>query len=290
VGSFDYFRPENLEEAMEYLADGEGKVLAGGTDLILHLKQGRLRPRRIVNINRISVLRNFHEDDRQITLGAGITFSELAISPIILRHAPPLAQAALQVGSPQIRNVATIGGNIANGSPAADGVVPLLALGAQVFIQSPRGISKVELPSFMGMERDKVALDADQLIVGMELPKLDLGTRSIYLKLGRRNAVNIAQLSLCALVLVSAKGTIERAAISVGAAGPHPFRLSLAESLLVGVHPSTELIQEIVEEIGREVSRHLGNRASAYYKSYAIRGLAREALEYCLGFGPQGGG
>ena len=289
MGSFDYVRPENLEEAIEYLADGEGKVLAGGTDLILHLRQGKLRPRRIVDINRIPVLHSWHEDDGRITLGAGITFAELGISPIVLRHGRPLAQAALQVGSPQIRNVATLGGNIANGSPAADGVVPLLALGTQLLIRSPRGTSIVELSSLMETEQGKVALDADQLIVWMEFPKLPPNTRSIYLKLGRRNEVTLARLSLCVLALVSPEGTIERAAISVGAVGPHPFRLASAERLLLGAHPTPELIKETVDEISREVACHLGNRPSAPYKGYAIRGLAREALGYCFGFGPDGG-
>jgi len=289
LGGFDYLRPESLEETIEYLADGEGKVLAGGTDLILHLKQGKLRPRRIVDISRIPALHDLREDDGRIFLGAVITFAELGISPIVLRHAQPLAQAALQIGSPQIRNVATLGGNIANGSPAADGVVPLLALGTRLLIRSPKGMSIVELSSFMETKQGEVALGADQLILGMEFPKLNPGTRSIYLKLGRRNAVTIARLSLCTVASVNTEGTIERAAISVGAAGPHPFRVISAERLLLGVHPTPEIINDTVEEISREVSHKLGGRPSEPYKSYAIRGLAREALEYCLGLGSDGG-
>jgi CO/xanthine dehydrogenase FAD-binding subunit len=289
MGNFDYVRPESLEEAIECLADGEGRVLAGGTDLVLHLKQGKLRPRRIVDINRIPALHDLREEDGRIVLGAGITFAELAISPVVLRHAQPLAQAALQIGSPQIQNVATVGGNIAHGSPAADGVVPLLALGTRLLIRSLRGTSRAELSSLIETEQGKVALDPDQLIVWMEFPKLDPSTRSIYLKLGRRNEVTIARLSLCAVALVSPQGTIERAAISIGAAGPHPFRLVSAERLLLGVRPTPELIKETVDEISGEVSHSLWDRPSAPYKSYAIRGLAREALEYCLGFGSDGG-
>jgi len=282
LGYFDYVRPNSLEEALSYLADGEGKVIAGGTDLVLLLKEGKLQPQRLVGLQRIPAVCVMEEEAKKITLGAGITFAKLATSPLVQLYARPLAQAALQMGSVQIRNVATLGGNIATGSPAADGVVPLLALDARVLIRSPRENVKVELSRLLDRKAGQAVLRGDEMIVGVEFPKPFPGTRGIFIKLGRRNAKNIARLSLCACLKVGSGGVIERAAIALGAAGPFPFRLIEAERLLVGNQCMPKLIEEVVEEISRALAKNLGNRASAPYKSYAIRGLAREALEQCF--------
>lgn len=282
MGHFDYVRPESLDEALSYLADGEGKVIAGGTDLLFLLKDGKLQPRRLVGLHRIPALRVAQEDVQRITLGGGITFADLATSPLVHNYAWPLAQAALQMGCPQIRNVATLGGNIANGSPAADGVVPLLALGACLLIHHPRGNVKVELSALLESKAGQAVVNSDEIIAGIEFPKPPPGARGVFIKLGRRNAKNIARLSLCTILKVDPLGGIEGAAIAVGAAGPYPLRLAGAERLLVGSERTPQLIEEVAEEISRELAKNLGTRASTPYKCYAIRGLAREALEHCF--------
>jgi carbon-monoxide dehydrogenase medium subunit len=285
LDSFEYLRASDLEEAVDYLSDGNGKALAGGTDLVIQLKQRKVRPRRVVDVTRIPELRQLGEKGGHIVVGAAVTFQELAASPLIRGQALPLFQMAMKMGSLQVRNVATLGGNIANGSPSADSVVPLLALGTSLILANKQGRREKPLAALMQSEPGRVALNSDEIILEMRFPQPLSATRGIFIKLGRRNAVNIARLSLCAVLSVDPMGKIARAAISVGSASPHPFRIESAENLLLGSSPSSQLLDESVEEVAREVGRILGTRVSAPYKSLAIRGLVREALEYSFNLG-----
>lgn len=288
MDGFDYLRAESLTEAVAALADGQGRVLAGGTDLLVSIKRGEARPRRLVDISRVPELRVLDEEGGRLRFGAGVTFAELASSPLARRRAWPLAQAAEQIGSPQIRQVATLGGNVANGSPAADAVVPLLALGASLRVRGARGERTVPLEAVLAAEPGRVALEPDELIVAAEFPPPPPGARGVFLKLGRRNAMNIARLSLSFLVIPGPGGTIAQAALAVGAAGPHPFRAAGVEDLLRGARPTPGLRQETEEQLSQEVARRLGDRPSGPYKRYAIRGLFREAWELCLGADGEG--
>lgn len=282
MSSFDYFQAASVEEAAQALKDGEGKILAGGTDLVVQLKQGKVHPRRVIDITRIPPLRRLKEENGQIVLGAGVTFQELITSSLIQQGSFPLVQMASQMGSLQIRNVATLGGNMANGSPSADSLVPLLAFGTTVTLQSTRGSRETALSALLEAPPGRVSLPPDEIIVEIRFPRPAPNARSIFLKLGRRNALNIARLSLCAILTLDSNRRIATAAVAVGSASPHPVRVSTAEKLLNGSPMSPQLLEEGVEEISRSVARSLGKRASAPYKSLAIRGLAREALEYCF--------
>ena len=282
MSSFDYFQAASVEEAAQALKDGEGKILAGGTDLVVQLKQGKVHPRRVIDITRIPPLRRLKEENGQIVLGAGVTFQELITSSLIQQGSFPLVQMASQMGSLQIRNVATLGGNMANGSPSADSLVPLLAFGTTVTLQSTRGSRETALSALLEAPPGRVSLPPDEIIVEIRFPRPAPNARSIFLKLGRRNALNIARLSLCAILTLDSNRRIATAAVAVGSASPHPVRVSTAEKLLNGSPMNPQLLEEGVEEISRSVARSLGKRASAPYKSLAIRGLAREALEYCF--------
>ena len=282
MSPFDYFQASSVEEAAQALKDGEGKILAGGTDLVVQLKQGKVHPRRVIDVTRIPALHRLREENGQIVLGAGVTFQELIASSLVHQGAFPLVQMASQMGSLQIRNVATLGGNMANGSPSADSLVPLLAFGTTVTLQSTRGSRETALSALLEAPPGRVSLPPDEIIVEIRFPRPAPNARSIFLKLGRRNALNIARLSLCAILTLDSNRRIATAAVTVGSASPHPVRVSTAEKLLNGSPMNPQLLEEGVEEISRSVARSLGKRASAPYKSLAIRGLAREALEYCF--------
>jgi CO/xanthine dehydrogenase FAD-binding subunit len=282
LSSFEYIQAASAEEAVQALKDGDGKILAGGTDLIVQLKQEKVHSRKVVDITRIPALRRLKEENGDLVFGAAVTFQELITSSLVHQTAFPLVQMASQMGSLQIRNVATLGGNMANGSPSADSLVPLLALGTTVTLQSSRGKREIALSALLEAPPGRIALPSDEVIVKIRFPRPASNARSIFLKLGRRNAVNIARLSFCAILTLDSKRTIETAAIAVGSASPHPVRIATAEKLLSGSSMSPQLLEEGVEEIARDVAKSLGNRASAPYKSLAIRGLAREALEYCF--------
>jgi CO/xanthine dehydrogenase FAD-binding subunit len=287
LSAFDYVQAASVEEAARALEDGEGKILAGGTDLVVQLKQGKAHPRRVVDVTRIPALRRLREEKGDIVLGAGVTFQGLIISSLIQQGAFPLVQMASQMGSLQIRNVATLGGNMANGSPSADSLVPLLALGTTVTLQSTRGKRDLLLSTLLEAPPGRVSLPPNEIIVEIRFPRPAPKAPSIFLKLGRRNALNIARLSLCAILTFDSNRKINTAAIAVGSASPHPIRMATAERLLTGSPMSPRLLEEGVEEIVQDVARSLGKRASAPYKSLAIRGLAREALEYCFHSGEQ---
>jgi len=282
LSSFDYFQAASVEEAAQALKDGEGKILAGGTDLVVQLKQGKVHPRRVIHVTRIPALHQLREENGYILFGAGVTFQEVIASSLVQQGAFPLVQMASQMGSLQIRNVATLGGNMANGSPSADSLVPLLAFGTTVTLQSTRGSRETALSALLEAPPGRVSLPPDEIIVEIRFPRPAPNARSIFLKLGRRNALNIARLSLCAILTLDSNRRIATAAVAVGSASPHPVRVSTAEKLLNGSPMSPQLLEEGVEEISRSVARSLGKRASAPYKSLAIRGLAREALEYCF--------
>ena len=287
--SFDYVQAASVEEAAQALKDGEGKVLAGGTDLVVQLKQGKVRPRRVIDVTRIPALRQLKEENGHIVFGAGVTFQELITTSLVHQAAVPLVQMASQMGSLQIRNVATLGGNMANGSPSADSLVPLLAFGTTVTLQSTRGKREIALSALLEAPPGRVALPSDEMIVEIRFPRPAPNARSIFLKLGRRNALNIARLSLCAILTLDSTRKIETAAIAVGSASAHPVRIGTAEKLMNGSSVSSQLLEASLEEITRDVTRSLGKRASAPYKSLAIRGLAREALEYCFNLEEQRG-
>lgn len=282
MSEFDYIRTEQLDEALTHLADGQGKVLAGGTDLLILLKHGELNPRRVVDITRIPVVRTIREENGSVTLGAAVTFTELIANPLISLRAWPLQLMARQMGSLQIRNAATVGGNIANASACADSPVPLLALDACLSIQSAGGKRTVAMSKHLEAERERAGLEADEMIVQLNFAALGPNVRAGYVKLGRRNALNIARLSMCSIIHLGSSGKIQRASIALGAVAPQPFRVHSAEQLLVGFVPGPELLRDAVEEVSREVERSLGSRASAPYKNRAIRGVADEALRQCF--------
>jgi CO/xanthine dehydrogenase FAD-binding subunit len=282
VGSFDYIRAESEEEALSSLADGEGRILAGGTYLVSLLRLGRLQARRLIDIARISSMGRLDEDEERIFVGGGVTFAQLARSSLIQRSGQLLFQAAHQVGSIQIRNVATVGGHVASRIPSGDGLLALVALGAQIKVRSSRRRSQMSLSKFLEAQPNQRTPEADEMIVGVEFLKPPPGTRHSFLKLGRREAFSISQLSLCMMLTMNVSGTIEQTAMAVGAAGPHPFRLEETERLLVGVRPTSQLVEETAEKMRGEVADHLGKEFSVTYKDQALRGFAREALSHCF--------
>ena len=143
----EYLCPVTVDETLHLLADrdGQARVIAGGTDLVLQLRRGERRARCLVDISHIYALRATTETDGLITIGAAVTHTELSASPLIREHAPVLAQAAAEIGSPEIRNVGTVGGNVVNAQPAADTALALAALGAEAEIVSVDGARWVAL-------------------------------------------------------------------------------------------------------------------------------------------------
>ncbi|MDA8222954.1 FAD binding domain-containing protein [Desulfosporosinus sp.] len=267
-----YFQPYSVEEAIEIAHASESTFLAGGTDLVLHMRTGKAQPSGLIDLGKIPVLREIKEVDGFIEIGSMATFAELGNSELVAQNAYALWQACQSMGSPQIRNQATLGGNLGNCSPAADGLPPLLALGAEVHLVSQEGEEFVPLSTLLSRTP---LLGQNTLIRGFRIPIN--GWQSGFAKLGRRRALAIARLSVA--VAVEIDGTrVKNVRVALGAVGRRAF---LSESLgreLSGLELNGAWLEKGVLEVQQIVREALGARASAPYKRAAVSGVFREAL------------
>ncbi|MGI9860757.1 xanthine dehydrogenase family protein subunit M [Moorella naiadis] len=274
----DFYQPDNLQAALTILADSGGQLrpLAGGTDLVPAVRQGELRIKGFLDLSRLEELKGIKDDGREIHLGSLTTFSQLEFSPLVQNQVPLLAEAASTVGSPQIRNQGTIGGNIANASPAADTVTALVALEAKARLVSSQGTRIVPVAKLLcGV--GKTSIQPSEIIQEVFFTALPPGNRSGFIKLGRRKALAIARMNMAVIITLDGD-FITRARVALGAVGPNPSRNLTLEGVLAGQRPSSSLLENFVSEAEREVARMLGPRPSAPYKREAIKGIARDLL------------
>jgi CO/xanthine dehydrogenase FAD-binding subunit len=282
---FDYFAPQSLQEACDALSElGSGaRVLAGGTDVLVELRKPSAQaPKSIVDISRISELKGIIEVSGDIVIRPLTTHTEVLRSPIIARHAPLLQIAVSLIGSPQIRNRGTIGGNIMNAAACADTVPPLMALNASVKLRSTSGVREIALSDFF-MKPYVTIARREEILTEIRFQKLGEGLRSSFVKLGRRNALSIARLSVAAVLRFDSGDIIREARIVPGAAFPSWKRVKEAEELLVGHKPSTEMLNAAGKKVSEVMIAITGRRWSTEYKEPVIAVLVRRALERCTG-------
>ncbi len=276
---FNYHQPSSMEEALSLMATlpGPKKVLAGGTDLVPALRRGELSPAHVVSLKQLAEMREIKIKEGRVHIGALVTFSQLAeFRPFRGPH-NLLAEAALQVGGPQIRSQGTIGGNIVNASPAGDLLPPLVALEAEVRLCRAGGERVLPLDEFLkGLGR--TCIEQEEILTEAVFPVLPGQAASSFVKLGRRNSLAISRISMAAILVPGATGIIEEARLALGAVAPKPVRVPRAEALLKGRRPDPSLLEEAVTAVAETVAATLGDRPSAPYKKVAVRGVAREAL------------
>lgn len=276
---FNYHQPGSLDEALGLLASltGTKKVLAGGTDLVPAMRRGDLSPDHVVSLKYLAGLRKIEAENGCVHIGALATFNDIAGSPLLTGPCRLLAQAALQVGGPQIRNQGTIGGNIVNASPAGDMLPALVNLEARVRIYRQGGERELPLAEFL-KGPGKTHITPEEIMAEVVFPALPENAASSFVKLGRRNSLAISRISLAAILIFRAGGSMEEARLALGAVGPKPLRVSSAENVLRDRQPSPSLLEEAVAAVAEAVAGSLGSRASAPYKKVAVRGVVREAL------------
>ncbi|SDH41845.1 FAD binding domain-containing protein [Desulfosporosinus hippei] len=275
-----YFQPQSVDEALEIAHTSEATFLAGGTDLVLHMRTGKVQPLGLIDLGKISVLREIKEIEGSLEIGSMATFAELGKSELVFRKAHALWQACQTMGSPQIRNQATIGGNLGNCSPAADGLPALLALGAEVCLSTKAGNEILPLESLLSRTP---LLEQGALIRGFHIPMN--GQKSGFAKLGRRKALAIARLSVAVSVQLNGSRT-DNVRVALGAVGRRAFLSEALGQELSGQELNNELLEKGVIEVQRIVREALGTRASAPYKRVAVAGVFREALTSII---PEGG-
>lgn len=266
-----YFQPHSLEEALE-IQESDLAFLAGGTDLVLHMRTGKVKPAGLIDLGKIPALREIREVDGSLEIGSMATFSELGRSELVFNKAHALWQACQTMGSPQIRNQATLGGNLGNCSPAADGLPPLLALGAEVHLISNKGEEFLPLTTLLSRSP---LLEQGTLIRGFRIPIH--GWRSGFAKLGRRRALAIARLSVAVAVEVNG-AQADNVRVALGAVGRRAFLSETLGQDLSGQELNSSWLEKGVIEVQRIVGEALGTRASAPYKRVAVSGVFREAL------------
>jgi CO/xanthine dehydrogenase FAD-binding subunit len=270
--------PDTVESAVGHLGEHpESSVLAGGTDLMVEVNEGHRRPDGyVVVVNRIPELRSWRRDESSVTIGAAVTYREIETGPLA-RFVPALAEASRTVGSPQIRNAGTLGGNLGTCSPAGDGLPVLAALDATVELASTAGRRTLTVAEFM-VGPKRTALRPGELIVSTTVPVTD-GWQG-YAKVGVRNAMVIAVASTCVVL----DRTERRAAIALGSVGPTILRCPEAEALLgSSIDWSTlrvdeaalQLIAGAVSAASRPITDH---RSSAEYRRHAVGVLARRLV------------
>jgi carbon-monoxide dehydrogenase medium subunit len=273
-----YLLPENLSEAFEALSyfEGSAPVIAGGTDLILRLHEQGVRVPAVVDITSISDLDKVEIRKDKLFLGACSTLSNIASSSVVKKVSPHLVEAVLSIGSVQIRNIATLVGNVANASPAADGIPPLLTMDCQVAIESKNGRRLIPLDSFL-LGPNKNACEPGEVIVGLHLHIPEQRTAGVYERVSLRRAMVIAVASAAVLVTTD-NGKVDHARIALGAVAPTVIRAFEAEQYLTGVELDEDVIIEAAELAVKNTSPIDDFRGSATYRKKMIRVLMLRSL------------
>lgn len=284
---FDYCRPASLKEALELLAkySGAAKVIAGGTDLMVQIRdddQKLAGLKYVVDISHLNELHYIQGEKDSIRLGALVTHDQIYQSPMLQTAVPFLPEACNTVGSPQIRHRGTIGGSVCNASPAADPLPVLVALEAALKLESVRGVRVVPIVSIFEKPY-QTNIAPDELLTEISIPRPAAGTRTAFLKLGRRKALAIARMNVAVSITLDQEGRVTDARIAPGSVLPRPGRVSAAEEVLVGNTPTGELIAAAAKKVSAEMINRSGIRWSTPYKEPVIEVLTRRALQKALG-------
>lgn len=281
AGVSEVYRPATLGDALSYMADHPGaRPIAGGTDLLVALRaRGGGSAVALVDVSGLRELRGVKLDGGGLVVGAATRFAELAESPVVAGAAPVLASAAARVGSVQIRNRATLGGNIMNASPAADSLPALAVHGAACVLQSASGGERRLGIGELVTGAYATATGLDELLVAVEMEDCGAWRRS-YIKLGRRQAMAISRLAVA--VLAQFEGNVVRdLRIAVGAAFPAPGRVGAAEEVLRGAAYSRQGARAVGEAAADEMVRVTGVRWSTRYKQPVLAALVERAIRQC---------
>lgn len=284
---FELLMPRTLPEALEMLAERAPDVMpiAGGTNVIPDLRGGRYRPACLVNVADLPELRGVRREDGFLVIGGGVTIAEVIEDPLVAQFAPVLREAAKTLGSPLVRNRATVAGNLANASPAADMAPPLLALDAEVELASREGVRRVPLKDFFVHVRRTVR-QPHELMTAIRVPLPPENSRARFFKVALRKADAIAVVNGAVWVdLEYGVGSVEyggrcRAArIALGAVAPTPIRAHEAERALEGQVLTPEVVAEAAR-LAAEATRTIDDiRGSAAYRRVVTEVMVRRTLE-----------
>jgi carbon-monoxide dehydrogenase medium subunit len=277
---FEYLEPTSLSEACLMLAEhpGQARLLAGGTDLLIQMEVGKYRLERVISVGRIPGLNTISWDGRKgLTIGGLVTLRQIELHPVVQESYPALQRGAAEVGSVQIRNLATLAGNVCNASPSADTSPALLALDATVRITGANSSRELAISDFW-TGPGRTALGPDELVSAIHLPVPDPNARTFYYKLAVRKAMDLAMVGI-AISVVPRNGSFSNARIALGAVAPVVLRATEAEQAITGGSLNAQRIEEAAQ-LAMAASKPISDqRASAEYRREMVATLTRRGLQ-----------
>ena len=280
---FELAVPGSVDECLQILAKRgpDTKVVAGGTDLLPQLKNGVLKPGWVVDLSAVAELRTISDaPDGGLRIGASVTARELELDARVRSRFPALAESAAMVGSVQVRNLATLGGNLCNAAPSADMAPPLLALDAEAVIAGPSGQRRVSMASFfLGVRRTVLA--PGELLLEIVVPAQGAHSGGNYLRHTPRRELDIAVVGVASQITLTG-GKCTTARIALAAVAPVPLRATDAEQALVGQPLTPQQIEraaELASGAARPIDDH---RGSIEFRNHLVRVLTRRTLTTAL--------
>ncbi len=281
MNRYAYYQPQSLQEAFQLMkkSDGKARYIAGGTDAMLRLKQNVWSPEALISLRWIRELRGIRVTENALVLGSMTLWREIEEDPLVRRFCPPLVEAAALVANPQIRNVATVGGNLCNAAPSADGVPPLMVMAATLTIEGPEGVREVHITDFFkGPGQHTMA--PEEVLVSITVPKMPAYTGTAFLKTGRvTQDIAVANVAVCIEIR---DGICGKCRISAGAVGPVPLKLEGVEALVEGEKLTPDLLRAVQDKAAHAVKPITDVRSTESYRRTVTGVMVKRAIKQAL--------
>jgi len=289
---YNVHSPQTLNEALGILKEksSEVRLIAGGTDVMVQIKDGLVKERELLNLSYLNDLKYIKEDGNEIRIGALTTYKELEDSTLINQYAPIISDASKTIGAIQIQNLGTIAGNLGNASPAGDSIPPLYVLNARVKLQKMESERVIPVNEFFLGPRKTKRLP-DELITEITIEKVKAGSNYFFKKLGLREANAISIVNVACIAELDQEKNVNSIKLALGAVAPTVIRAVKAETLVTGKQLDLKVIDEVARTVSEEISPISDIRGSAEYRRRAAYGLVYEGLyELLVGTAKKVGG
>jgi xanthine dehydrogenase FAD-binding subunit len=276
---FDYVRAATLEQAVRLINEPEykNKLLSGGTDLLAYLHYEEPSFDRVVDISFLPDLKIIERRGDEIVLGAGVCYSEAAESRLLQESVPFLVEACRTVGSPQIRNLGTLGGNVVNAAACADSLPVLVCLDAAAHLSGAHGGRQVPVTELV-LGPNHTQIEPGELLTHFSFKLPPVGVRTAFIKLGRRKAQSISRLTMVAMGRLDPSGIVDFMRITPGAATSQTVRFTRVEAMLLGKPVDAALFHAAAQQVSAEMIAYTGQRWSTEYKAPVVSTLAERVL------------
>jgi CO/xanthine dehydrogenase Mo-binding subunit/CO/xanthine dehydrogenase FAD-binding subunit len=279
VSNIAMITPKTLKKALSLVSE-EYKIIAGGTDVIVELRK-RNEAEKLLNISQLPELKKIKKTQEAVIIGSATSVTDIINHKAIIKLFPLLVEACSLIGSKQIRNRATLGGNIVNAAPCADSVPPLILYDAKVILQSKDGVREIPVKEFI-VKNYQTQITANEILTGIVIPLPVNKFYHSYYQLGRRNAVNITRMSVGVMISMNSENKIEDCRIAAGSLFDRPQRIPEIETIFIGKELSSELIGETEQPLKIIIDNAIGTRWSSEYKTPVFINICRDALKEIL--------